>query len=143
MEKMVSEVEVEWIENFRSKLKVKDFPEIVLDEPPEMGGTDTGPCPVHLLAASIASCLLASYIYCAKKARVKLKGAKVKARAESEWVKGAMRVKEVHVNLELNPAGGVSRKRAELCVKVFRNFCIVTESVIKGIPVNVEVNITP
>ncbi|MBS7288719.1 MAG: OsmC family protein [Candidatus Freyarchaeota archaeon] len=142
VEKMVSEVEVKWIEGFRLKLKVKDFPEIMLDEPPEMGGTDTGPCPVHLLAASVASCLLASYLYCAKKARVKLKGASATARAESEWEKGRMRVKRVMVGLELTPAGGVSEKRAELCASVFRQFCIVTESVTRGLPVEVEVKIS-
>lgn len=141
MEKMVSEVEVEWLEGFKSKLKVKNFPEIILDEPPEMGGTDTGPCPVHLLAASVASCLLASYLYCAKKARVKLKGARATARAESEWEKGRMRVKHITVRLELTPAGGSSRKRAELCANVFRQFCIVTESVTQGIPISVEVKI--
>lgn len=141
MEKMVSEVEVEWIEGFKSKLKVKGFPEIILDEPPEMGGTDTGPCPIHLLAASIASCLLASYLYCAKKARVKLKGARAFAKAESEWEKEHMRVKRVLVRLELAPAGGTSRRRAELCIAVFKQFCIVTESVTRGIPVEVEVKI--
>ncbi|MEM3465839.1 MAG: OsmC family protein [Candidatus Jordarchaeales archaeon] len=141
MERMVSEVEVEWIEGFKSKLKVKNFPEIIIDEPPEMVGTDTGPCPIHLLAASVASCLLASYLYCAKKARVKLNGARVSARAESEWEKGRMRVKRIIVKLELTPVGVASRKRAELCANVFRQFCIVTESVTQGIPVEVEVEL--
>lgn len=141
MNEVSYEVKVEWVEGFKLKLKVKDFPEILLDEPPEMGGTDTGPCPISLFAASIASCLLASYLYCAKKARVKLREAHATAKAETEWEKGRMRIKRVHVKMELTPAGSISEKRAKLCSKVFRQFCIVTESVIRGVPVEVEISV--
>jgi len=141
MDEVPPEVEVKWVEGFKLKVKVKDFPEILLDEPPEMGGADTGPCPVSLFAASIASCLLASYLYCAKKARVKLKEAHATAKAETEWEKGGIRIKRVHVKIELKPAGSVSEKRAKLCSKVFRQFCIVTESVMRGVPVEVEIGI--
>ncbi len=141
MSEVPPEVKVEWIEGFKLKLKIKDFPEIIIDEPPEIGGTDTGPCPISLFAASIASCLLASYLYCAKKARIKLKEARATAKAEMEWEKGRMRINRIHVKMELAPAGSVSESRAKLCSKVFRQFCIVTESVMRGVPVEVELNI--
>ncbi len=40
---------------FRHVVKVRGH-EMGVDEPPETGGTDTGPSPQELLAASLASC---------------------------------------------------------------------------------------
>lgn len=43
-----------------------------VDEPPEFGGTDTGPMPTELLAAALASCMCLSVAWAARKRRVEL-----------------------------------------------------------------------
>ena len=43
------------LENLRHDVKVRSHT-ITADEPKESGGTDSGPCPQELLAASLASC---------------------------------------------------------------------------------------
>jgi putative redox protein len=40
---------------FRHTVKIRSH-ELGIDEPSDTGGTDTGPCPQELLAASLASC---------------------------------------------------------------------------------------
>jgi putative redox protein len=40
---------------FRHTVKIRSH-ELGIDEPNDTGGTDTGPCPQELLAASLASC---------------------------------------------------------------------------------------
>jgi putative redox protein len=44
------------IEGFSHEIDLGDGREIVVDEPQEDGGTDTGPRPTQLLASSLAGC---------------------------------------------------------------------------------------
>jgi len=48
--------------------------EIVVDEPREHGGTDTGPQPTDLLLASVGSCIALSMAFAARKRGVELDG---------------------------------------------------------------------
>ena len=44
------------IEGFAHEVDVEGGHTLVVDEPPDRGGTDTGPRPTQLLAASLAGC---------------------------------------------------------------------------------------
>ena len=44
------------LQGYAHEIEIEGGHTIVVDEPPEAGGTDTGPSPVRLLAASLASC---------------------------------------------------------------------------------------
>ncbi len=44
------------LEGFAHEIEIEGGHTIVADEPADAGGTDTGPSPVRLLAASLASC---------------------------------------------------------------------------------------
>lgn len=43
-------------EGFAHEVEIEGGHRIVVDEPPEKGGADSGPSPTRLLAASLASC---------------------------------------------------------------------------------------
>ncbi len=43
-------------EGFRHEVEIEGGHTVVVDEPAEAGGTDTGPRPTRLLAASLAAC---------------------------------------------------------------------------------------
>ncbi|MDX6555964.1 MAG: hypothetical protein QOD86_2159 [Miltoncostaeaceae bacterium] len=45
---------------------------IRVDEPPEFGGTDTGPMPTEMLTAALASCMCLATAWAARKRRVEL-----------------------------------------------------------------------
>ncbi|MDC3411970.1 OsmC family protein [Aquibacillus sp. 3ASR75-11] len=47
-----------WEEGVRTKVYVRDFDPIVLDEPEELGGSDQGPNPVEYVLASLSGCTL-------------------------------------------------------------------------------------
>jgi uncharacterized OsmC-like protein len=51
--------------------------EIVVDEPVEHGGTDTGPQPTDLLLASVGSCMALSIAFVARKRGIELRGLEV------------------------------------------------------------------
>ena len=44
------------LDGFAHEVDIEGGHRLVVDEPPEAGGTDTGPRPTQLLAASLASC---------------------------------------------------------------------------------------
>jgi uncharacterized OsmC-like protein len=51
--------------------------------------------------------------------------------------KGRLRITEIYV--ELKPVVG-DLKKFDICKDIFEDFCIVTQSVRKGIPVKVDVS---
>lgn len=113
-------------------------PPLGVDEPPPLGA-GSGPNPSALLGAAIADCLSASLVYCLERAHVEV--GDVGAEAEVHFTRnaaGRLRVGSVDVNLHPvigAPPGG----RADRCLELFEDFCVVTESVRQGIEVSVTV----
>jgi putative redox protein len=55
-------------EGFAHRVEIEGGHTIVIDEPPSAGGTDTGPSPTRLLAASLAACTAVTIeMYAARK----------------------------------------------------------------------------
>jgi putative redox protein len=50
-------IAVRRIEGYAHEVDVEGGHELIVDEPPEAGGTDTGPRPTQLLGASLAGCI--------------------------------------------------------------------------------------
>jgi uncharacterized OsmC-like protein len=120
------------------------FPEVqaatalTIDEPPPTGD-GAGPNPAALLAAAVGGCLAASFTFCLRKARIDPEG--VVARAEARLVRnetGRFRIGDITVDLTVGVSGNDGPKLAR-CSSLFEDFCIVTESVRRGIPVTVTV----
>lgn len=117
---------------------VPDAPPLAIDEQPPLGD-GSGPNPASLLAAALGSCLAASLVFCLKRAKIHPAG--VAADVTAHIVrneKGRFRIGDVDVELSLDCAdadpAGVDR-----CRELYEDFCIVTESVRHGIPVNVRI----
>ncbi len=112
---------------------------MVFDEPPPLGDA-SGPNATTVLAAAVGDCLAASFAYCLRKVRLEpldLKASVVAHVARNQ--QGRLRVTGIDVELqpelqEPDPA------RLERCERLFEDFCVVTESVRRGIPVNVTIN---
>ena len=114
------------------------LPPLVFDEPAPLGD-GAGPNAASVLAAAIGNCLAASFAFCMRKVRlepVDLTAAVVAHVARNE--QGRFRVSSIDV--ELSPEVlEQDRPRMQRCQQLFEDFCVVTESVRRGIPVNVKV----
>jgi organic hydroperoxide reductase OsmC/OhrA len=114
------------------------LPPIVFDEPPPLG-EGSGPNAAAVLAAAVGNCLAASFAFCLRKARVEpldLTADVVAHVARNE--QGRFRISGIDV--ELSPEVKYSdRPRLERCERLFEDFCIVTESVRRGIDVSVKI----
>src|SRR6202789_2227854 len=58
--KAVFSVDSQQVENLRSEAKIRQF-SLTVDEPTSLGGTDTGPNPVELVLAALATCQEITY----------------------------------------------------------------------------------
>jgi uncharacterized OsmC-like protein len=138
-------VHLERAEGFRFTATFPDVPAappMTLDEPSPLGG-DTGPNPASLLAAAIGDCLAASLVFCLRKARID--SASVEADAVAHILRndsGRMRIGGIDVSLSVTLTEG-DASSAQRCRALFEDYCIVTESVRQGVPVDVSVRITP
>jgi organic hydroperoxide reductase OsmC/OhrA len=114
------------------------LPPIVFDEPPPLG-EGSGPNAAAVLAAAIGDCLAASFAFCLRK--VRLEPLDVNAEVVAHIARneqGRFRIKGIDVELAPEVLEQ-DRARLQRCEQLFEDFCIVTESVRRGIPVTVKV----
>jgi uncharacterized OsmC-like protein len=132
-------IRVEQVEGFEFRVKFdKDqFAPLLLDEPPPLGH-DHAPNAARILAAAIGNCLAASLVFCLQKAKVTTDG--VRADVDVEIVRSEtrrLRIGKVDVTLHTKlPAGDPALAG---CLATFEDFCVVTQSVRRGIDVAVRV----
>ena len=113
--------------------------ELLLDEPPPLGAS-RGPNAARLIAAAVANCLSASLVFCLR-GKFKQDAGPVRAMATGRLEKnehGRLRIAGIDVVLSLAERAG-ELPHQERCLQQFEDFCVVTESVRRGIPVSVTV----
>ena len=124
---------------FRVDFGLEGVDDLILDEPEPVGG-ETGPNASRVLAAAIGNCLSASLLFCLQRSKAEVKGMRATVRGvRARNEEGRWRIREMEV--ELTPeVAEENEKQLERCVEIFENFCIVSQSVRQGIPINVRVN---
>jgi organic hydroperoxide reductase OsmC/OhrA len=108
------------------------------DEPPPLGD-GSGPNPARVLSAAIANCLAASLSFALRKFHNQ--HAPLRADARCSFIRnaqGRLRIGRVSVQLRLgDPASALQQLPRALAQ--FEDFCVVTQSVRAGFPVDVQV----
>lgn len=138
IQEMKFSVEIEFIDKMEFKVKF-DVPkhELILDETKEVGGDEKGPSASRLLASAIGNCLSASLIFCMRKSKIEFSALKTFVNGKIERDEnGLLRIKEINVEL-LPKLKNEDLEKLNKCKEIFEKYCIVTESVRKGIKVNV------
>ena len=124
---------------FSVEFDAEGMPKLLLDEQ-KPAGQNLGPNPTRLLSAAVGHCLSSSLIYCLLKARVKIKNIETTVRTKVARNKeGYLRVEDMEVQINLDVAEE-DKSRIPRCKEIFENYCTVTQSVRKGIEVNVTVS---
>jgi uncharacterized OsmC-like protein len=137
------QVDLERLDRYRFRVDFGEgVPPLVADESPPLG-EGAGPNPARLLAAAVGDCLSASLLFCLGKSKVEVAG--VKTRVTGTYVRNErnrLRVGRLDVAISIDVPGG-DPARLSKCLELFEDFCVVTASVRKGIPVGVTVTDTP
>jgi uncharacterized OsmC-like protein len=115
---------------------VPGAPAVMFDEPTPLGGS-RAPNAAAMLGAAVGNCLSASLAFCLRKARVEVRD--LTANVVTHVIrneKGRFRISGIDV--ELNPVLGRMDSPIGRCEALFEDFCTVTASVRRGIPVRVS-----
>ena len=122
---------------FNIEFDEKSLPNLLVDEITPIGES-SGPNPPRLLSAAIGHCLSSSLMYCLSKAKVKVNAVNTSVKTEIERnEEGYQRVKRIDVLIDLN-VDERDKGRILRCLELFENYCTVTQSIRKGIEVNVQ-----
>ncbi len=109
-----------------------------MDEPEPVGG-GSGPDASRALAAAVGDCLSSSLLFCLQKSRVRVDGMRASVEARlARNPEGRWRIAGLEVEITPEVAGDYA-DQLDRCVEIFEGFCIVTQSVRRGIPINVKV----
>lgn len=130
-------VTLELIENYRFQVDFGDFGQLLTDEPAPLGESQ-GPNPGRLLAASVANCLAASLLFAVRKYKEDPGQVRAEVQGTMERVEGRQRITHMRVRLQLGNAAA-NIPHIERVLSQFEDFCVVTQSVRRGVEVSVEV----
>ncbi|WP_038038257.1 OsmC family protein [Thermorudis peleae] len=70
-------VHTRWIGGTQVEGHVRNFPPMIIDEPPALGGQDTGPNPVELLLLALGACQEITYSVLAHQLGIQLDGVEI------------------------------------------------------------------
>ena len=118
----------------------ESIPNILLDESPDVpGGEGKGPTASMLLAAAVGNCLSASLTFCLSKKNVELQELNTKIKFKRKRNEdGFWRISEIEVDL-IPIVENKDESKFLRCLEYFKQYCVVTKSVEKGIPVQVNI----
>jgi uncharacterized OsmC-like protein len=114
---------------------------LLVDEDPPLGRNE-GPDPSRLLAASMIHCTLSSLLFCMEKSKAKVNGLEASAKIRFGRDEDK-RLRIIGIDMVANvsvPKG--DKARLERCKSIFQDYCTVTQSVKKGIPMSTEIKLT-
>lgn len=137
---VVVTLELEEGYRFRGDLGDPSFSALLMDEPPPLG-TGRGPNASRVLATAVGNCLAASLLFCLRKARLEVDAMQATVRVSTgRNERGRLRLTGLSVTLDPRLAGeAADPSRARRCLAIFEDFCVVTESVRDGLPIQVHV----
>jgi uncharacterized OsmC-like protein len=121
---------------FRIRFDNEKLTPLIVDESEPLG-QDRGPNPSRLLVAAIGDCLTASLFFCLSKRRIPI--TRIDTDVSAEMVRNEqkrLRVGKVSVTLRPQMA---DPSQLQKCLETFEDFCVVTQSVRRGIDVDVKV----
>jgi organic hydroperoxide reductase OsmC/OhrA len=138
IEEQEYETKVKLIEGLKFEIdfNTDQIASVTMDEPMPVG-SGRYPNAGQMLAAAVGNCLAASLAFCLQRARAEVRGmsATVYTKLERNQ-RGRLRVTSVRVELEPEVD---DPKKLERCLEIYEDFCIVSQSVRQGIPVQVDV----
>lgn len=130
-------VSLRLVENYLFELDFGEFGNFMGDEPEPLGKGE-GPNPERMLASAVANCLCASLLFAIRKFKGEPKGLSAAVRGSMTRVNKRLRIEKLRVDITLDE-GGEDLPSLARALEQFEDFCVVTQSVQQGIPVEVAV----
>jgi organic hydroperoxide reductase OsmC/OhrA len=124
---------------FRIRFEDTTIPDLLTDESPPIG-RGAGPDPSSLLGAAVGNCLSASLLFALRKYKNTPRRIVTRVRVDvARNAQARLRVGRIAADIRL-PETAADYTQIERLLAQFEEFCIVTESVRAGVPVDVTVS---
>jgi putative redox protein len=108
-----------WDAGYRCTVPVRQF-DIVVDEPPSVGGTDHGPTPTEFFLASLASCFALAVFHASKKRSIEMPDLEVKVTGKY------LGPRFNHIVVEV--ASSLAREELESLIEPAIKYCYVSQT---------------
>ncbi|MEE2733081.1 MAG: OsmC family protein [Pseudomonadota bacterium] len=132
-------ISLELVEDYLFKIDFGDFGDVLTDEPPPLGSGE-GPNPSRLVAAAVGNCLCASLLFALRKHNDSPGQIRATVQGELERQDGRWRIGKLDVVMQVENPNSLPNLPQALAT--FEDFCVVTQSIRSGIPVQVTVQDT-
>lgn len=143
---MPTQVKATWVKNIAFKVNIKDFPEFIMDEPKSFHGDELGPSAGEFLLVSIAGCQGVSFMFCLQKFEIEVEEMIVNVESKmthvfrEKYEREILNIVKLNVRIDIKLKNPDDEEDLLECFEVYRKYCVVTTSVEKGIPYEVELN---
>jgi uncharacterized OsmC-like protein len=136
LEEETFKVSLEMVEGYRFRIDMNSAQEIFMDEPKPLGSGDY-PNAGKFLAAAVGNCLCESLAFCVRRTHTEMLSLRAEVFSKMERnERGRLRI--THIKVTLHPELSDPTK-LKLCQDIFEDFCIVSQSVKAGIPMDVDI----
>jgi uncharacterized OsmC-like protein len=131
---------LDYTKDLHFKASARNFKDFEVDEPVSFHGTDLGPSAVEYLLIGIGGCLGTTFIFCLQKKNIELETFEVvvDGKVSHTGPKKRLRLENVDVDLKFTPKEASSDLEINRCMKEFTKYCVVTNSITNGLPINVN-----
>ena len=127
------EAKAEWKKNYQVGVQVRQF-DIIVDEPPQYHGEDTGMMPTELFVSSLASCFCLALVFVAKRKRIKIADMRVDVNAEADTKN--FRYKRLIVKV----VSSTLKTELESLVEQAKKYCYVSNTISQSCPIEYEID---
>lgn len=136
--KLEYEVKLIWDKESGGDVCIRHFPKLKLDTPTEFGGKSRSPCPDELFFSAVGGCLLTTFLYFKEKMGLELRGLHVSVQGTlSNIGRKGYQITGVRVLMHID-VDQKERMKAKECVEMAREYCHLTSSLERGIPIKIE-----
>ncbi|MGQ9427540.1 OsmC family protein [Gilvimarinus sp. F26214L] len=125
------------VEGYLFQIDFGDFGNFMVDEPEPLGKGE-GPNAERMLAAAVANCLCASLLFAVRKFKGEPGELSATISGSTERVDKRLRIAGMEVTITLGNTAA-ELPHLDRALDQFEDFCVVTQSVRRGIPVKVSV----
>ncbi|MCG6878589.1 MAG: OsmC family protein [Deltaproteobacteria bacterium] len=136
----------ELVEGVKCSAKVRNFPPMTVDEPPELGGTDAGMNPVELVLVALGTCQEIMYAACAALMNIPLNKVKVNVDGDID-IRGLLAMDDSipagysKIGFETTIESDADKETLKKLVDTVEAHCPVMDTLVRSIPVNGTISI--
>lgn len=125
-----------WDGHSGGKVQTGRFRGIRLDMPRRFGGRERYPCPDELFLASIAGCLLTTFLYFKRKIRANVKAMEISTSATIGMRPEGYRISGVKARMYAKTSNE-NKVDVRKCIELAIEYCHITRSLERAIPIHV------